>query len=223
MKFHSYYKCAGQTITRLYESWSKDPLEVEIEVPGEGKMDQFDLGDWWVMSPYGDDRLPKKLRRRIFGNGKRWALALNRKDGRVATAHYFTEDERHCFFIEQYQNYRLPPEYVSRIDDLRELKRPYSIHLHPDHLADFIDGEIGYAALREGGVIVKINFNHYLSLELNGDFYRVCPRWADLTLLEREAKVTDEGPYPPGTRGEGHRRGSSPGGCLPRRGTWGRR
>lgn len=179
MKPLSFYKCAGQRITRLYEGWSSY-IQVDVEVPDERKTTQFNCGDWYVLDPYGDE-LPEKLRRRIFGKQKKWTVALNRADGRIATAHYFTEgDDVHCLFVEQWKDARLPPDYIDRIDALRGMKRPYTIHIEPALLQDFIDREIGYRELTEYGVVFTFPFGRYSGekLEVQGRHFRPVMAWS---------------------------------------------
>lgn len=206
MKPRSFYKCAGQRITRLYEGWASDGpgadlgtsegrgdyIPVNVEVPGEGKMTQFDCGDWYVLYPYGDE-LPERLRRRIFGTQKKWTVALNRKDGRIATAHYFTERYgelgfAHCLFVEQWKNARLPPDYIDRIDALRGMKRPYTIHIEPALLQDFIDRVIGYPELAEHGVVFTFPFGRYSGerLEVQGEYFRPVMAWGNLSDGEQD-------------------------------------
>lgn len=178
MGYHSYYKCAGQRITRLYER-GKNRLSVDVSVPGSGYMTQFDVGDWYVLDPYGDE-LSEKIRRRVFGRSKSWTIAIHRKDGRIAIAYYFTErssagSKHHCLSLVPWEDYRIPSQFLSQVDLLRSQKRPYSIYIDPTVLSSFIEREVGFEGMGRG-VIFRFLFGPEI-LEVQGDFFRVCSSW----------------------------------------------
>ena len=196
MKLKAIGEAAGRKITRLYKSWQEPPLEVGAEVPTIDKLLQFEVRDWLVLCNYGDDKLPKPIRERIFGIEKAWTVAVNRKTGEIGITHYFTEKddeapstlaEIDCLLISRWpfdilpteEEYRFPEGLLHKLDNLKSLKRPFAISIEPEALMGILDHEIGYSQIY-GNVTFTFRVEEDSWLEVCGSYYRRVTPWKGL-------------------------------------------
>lgn len=144
-----------------------------------------------VLDPYGDE-ISDRIRERIFGKSEQWALCIDRATGAifivtlslsesdVASPGFWTLNLRPWMPLECSGSvqYRIPAEYLSRLHELKNKKRPYSVYVEPYALQDVVEGEHGYDHLRQN-VIFTFAFDGG-DVEVQRDSFRVVGEWKSL-------------------------------------------
>ena len=202
---------------------------VRGEVPGDDKLCNFVVtGDgtnppedgeppeWWrphpvdllVLDAYGNDQWPDALNARVFGEGA-WALAIDRRDGALYRASFVHDPEIDglAMFAHRLGNSDNPeapvvPEgWLPRLGELRFKKRPFRVAVDPFAALEVIDGEEGYAHLRDR-LIVHLDFDD-AALEISGDHHRVVGPWQVSAVAPEDESLTDAELANAGRRGQG--------------------
>ena len=153
--------------------------------------------DLLVLDPYGNDQWPTALKTRVFGEGI-WTLGIDRRTGemyRVAFEMVVCPIERPdgvgfavgTKLIQLFANLLgeggnehadapvVPVEYLSRLGELMNKKRPFRVSVDAFAALDVLDGEEGYAHLRDR-LVVYLDFDD-AGLEISGDNHRTVSSW----------------------------------------------
>lgn len=185
MKTHSIRKAAGLQINRVYDE-AMELHGCDVTVPLKDSICTFDLEvggqDFLVLDSYGDD-LSDTIRKRIFGKSKTWTIAINQKTGSIFRVSLVFTGGHFAFVLQPWMpsefvdglQYSLPHDYLNRLDQLKNKKRPYSCYIDSDALQHFVEGEQGYDHLRSN-VIFSFAFDQG-DVEILGDQFRVVSRW----------------------------------------------
>jgi len=189
-----YTAVEGKVISKVYCTeglWSSHSSGTRA--PGPSRLFNFDLKvgaeTFLVLDPYGNESFDAEMEARMFGglpydNAPGWVLAICRRSGHVYQM-AFGQDGRK--FVAVYwvfggaygapneEDFKVPPSFLSRLDELKGAKRPFNVSLRSEALLSYLTREYGFKDLRQN-LVVRLDFNHEM-LEVWGDSYREVGKW----------------------------------------------
>jgi uncharacterized protein involved in high-affinity Fe2+ transport len=166
-------KLDGKIINEVYLDESGESFDTLYKVE-ENKLLNLDIDiishigyNWLILAPYGNYYLTPKLTTRLL-NCKRghFTLAIDKNTGVIYLAN-FVKSESNEYFVSitlskffrlsnVVEPLSLPKPYLSRLDELKNSKRPFCLYLNKVAAISFIDKEIGYSELEKE---VEIEFD----------------------------------------------------------------
>jgi hypothetical protein len=163
-------------------------LACETRTPQDTKLFNFDLEvrgrTWVILDNYGNEHLPRKILKNVFGSKAHVNLAVDRKTGELFTAHFgtdktspyrvFGEDTTHFVVLGQLKG-KVPPKYLKKIADLLSAKRPFTLLLTDHVWSSLFSHDMGYRDVRDE-IVVELDFRPR-AIQIWGDCYREVSAW----------------------------------------------
>lgn len=184
MKIISQTNMAGKSIHRvvIFDNYAEFPCNGLIIAPHRQKLFNFDVivkdRSFLILDNYGNESIPQTITRRVIGLKLGYNLAICRTSGICYAAVFEKEGDVTqlcCYPLGDGGWYKVPSAFLSKLDELKNEKRPFDISLTARALLQFVDKEIGYQDLSDE-LVVQLRFDNF-TLEVMKNQYRTTTCW----------------------------------------------
>lgn len=180
----------GKTIFKVYDATNRyKSYAVKVKTPSRNKLANFEVKTkdrtFLVLDNYGDEHLTDLFREYIFAYKMfEHTIAIDKKNGNIYEVAYALESKRVIMIVRNFGEglnaewYKVPKQYLSKLDELKKHKRPFSLNLREDALTAFIERHQGLASMT-GQLVINLDFDK-TNLEIWGDTYREVNDWKNV-------------------------------------------